>query len=87
MVEGTCKLLGSRNSSGIVAEDSRCSAGIGCCADGTGRMPEKCAAVSLVYQVLLLLMLELLTMLTLRPRRCEPQKPLRFARACFATTN
>lgn len=84
--DDTCRELQSRNSSDIVVAGFRCWAGNGCCGDGTSRMPERCAGVSLVVQIQLLLLLGLLTMLTLRPQRYEPQKPPRFARARFVTT-
>lgn len=81
-----CRRLQSRNNSDTVVAGFRCWAGSGCCDDGTGRMPERCVVVSSVFQTQLILMLDLLMMLTLRPRRYEPQKPQRFARARFVTT-
>jgi hypothetical protein len=63
-----CMRLQSQSSSDIAVEDSRYSAGSGCCVDGTSRMPERCVEASLVFQMLmLLLMLDLLKMLTWRP--------------------
>lgn len=73
-----CRYRGrrSQSSSDTVAGDSRCSAGIGCCGDGTSRMPERCVGVSWASQIMSMLMLVLLKMLTLRPQRYEPGKPL-----------
>jgi hypothetical protein len=73
-----CMRLQSQSSSDIAVEDSRYSAGSGCCVDGTSRMPERCVEASLVFQIL--------KMLTWRPQRYEPAKALRFARAHLATT-
>jgi hypothetical protein len=81
-----CRGLQSQSSSDTDAEDSRYWAGNVCCVDCTGRMPERCVEASLVFQMLILLKLDLLMMLTWRPQRYEPAKALRFARARPATT-
>lgn len=81
-----CRGLQSRNSSDTVVAGFRCWAGSECCGDGTNRTPERYVVVSSVVQTRSFLMLDLLMMLTLRPRRYEPQKPLRFARARLVTT-
>ena len=80
-VMADCRYIGlqSQSSSDTAVEDSRCSAGNGCFGDGTSRTPEKCVEVSSASPMLLLLMMDLLRMLTLRPQRYEPSASEAFA--------
>lgn len=57
----------SQNSSDIAVAGSRCLAGNEYCGDGTDRMPERYVGASLASLMLLLLTMDLLKMLTLRP--------------------